>query len=94
MPPLLGETALEYEQIQSRSPRESKLAPPVNQKEWEGEEDEWTEDEEDEFDIDGVVAWIEGTLEVKEKTRRNVTPEGTNAQKKKAGGRRSLFASK
>ena len=51
-------------------------------------------EQEDEFDIGGAVAWIEGTPEVKEKTRRNVTPEGTNAQKKKTGGRRSLFASK
>ena len=54
-----------------------------------------TEEEEDEFDYDGVVAWIEGTPEAKKKPEeKHATPEVANAQKKRTGGRRSLFASK
>ena len=57
------------------------------------EEDE-TEDEEDEFDIDELAAWIEGTPQVHSKKEQHASPEGANATKKKTGGRRSLFASK
>ena len=56
-------------------------------------ESDW-EEEEDEFDYDGVVAWIEGTPEVKKtQEEKHATPEVANAQKKRTGGRRSLFAS-
>ena len=56
-------------------------------------ESDW-EEEEDEFDYDGVVAWIEGTPEAKKKPEeKHATPEVANAQKKRTGGRRSLFAS-
>ena len=52
-------------------------------------------EEEEEFDYDGVVAWIEGTPEAKKKPEeQHATPEVANAQKKRTGGRRSLFASK
>ena len=49
---------------------------------------------EDEFDIDELAAWIEGTPQVHSKKEQHASPEGANATKKKTGGRRSLFASK
>ena len=53
-----------------------------------------SEEEEDEFDVEEPAAWIEGTPKVKAKKEKHASPEGANAQKKRTGGRRSLFASK
>ena len=55
---------------------------------------EESSEEEEEFDIDELAAWIEGTPKVKAKTEKQTSPEGANAQKKKTGGRRALFSSK
>ena len=43
------------------------------------EEEIKLEDDEDEFEIDGVVAWIDGTPEVKEKTSHTIGGSGKQA---------------
>ena len=59
-----------------------------------GEYGEERSEEEEEFDIDELAAWIEGTPKVKAKKSKQASPEGVNARKKKTGGRRTLFSSK